>query len=130
MEAKDIKALLIRSIVEELSESESAQLEAALAESEALRRERSELLRTRNLLRHARPPADPGFADRVMQKLEEHQSATALIVRLFPRVAAACAIVLVALSLFFYFEAGSLSADILVGLEDLSIEEAVALTEY
>lgn len=117
-------------MVEELSKAESARLDAALADSEALRRERAELLRTRELLFQVRPPADPGFAGRVMQKLEEQSGETALIVRLFPRVAAACIAVLLALGLFIYFEAGGFSTDILVGLEDLSIEEAVALTEY
>jgi hypothetical protein len=65
-----------------------------------------------------------------MIRLDRKRKDIALVVQLFPRVAAACAIVLVALTLFLYFEAGSLSADALVGLEDLSIDDAVALTEY
>jgi anti-sigma factor RsiW len=125
-----IKNLLLRSMTEELPPEEAAQLEAALSASETLRQEQRALLQTKMALQSALPPADPAFVDRVMIRLDRKRKDIALVVQLFPRVAAACAIVLVALTLFLYFEAGSLSADALVGLEDLSIDDAVALTEY
>lgn len=130
MEPIEIKKLLLRSLTEDLSPQEQVRLNSALAESETLRTEREHLLVTRNLVRQAVPPPDLGFSHRVMQRLEKGRKEVALVVQLFPRVAAACIAVVLALGLFLYFEAGSLSADALVGLEDLSVEEAVALTEY
>lgn len=130
MELKDMKNLLLRSITEPLSEEEQKQLDAALAKSPALQKEQEQLKYARNLVQDAVPPADPFFSKKVLQRLDKGRKEVALVVRLFPRVAAACVLVIFALSLFLYFEAGSLSTDVLVGLEDLSIEEAVALTEY
>jgi anti-sigma factor RsiW len=130
METKNIKDLLLRSITEPLSPAEQEQLDAALKSAPELREEQEQLLYTRDLVQNAIPPADAGFSSRVMQRLDKGRKEVALIVQLFPRVAAACVLVIMALSLFLYFEAGSLSADVLVGLEDLSVEEAVALTEY
>lgn len=130
METNNIKHLLLRSITESLSSEEQERLEAALAQSEALRQEQKQLMTTRDMVRQAIPAADPGFSQRVLQRLDKGRKEVTLVVRLFPRVAAACIAVLIALGLFLYFEAGSLSTDALVGLEDLSLEEAVALTEY
>ncbi|MCB0629507.1 MAG: hypothetical protein R2824_11980 [Saprospiraceae bacterium] len=127
---QEIKNLLLRSLTEELSSEEAALLETALSESRELRAEQQALLQTRAAVRSTIPPADPAFVDRVMLRLEKKRKEIALVVQLFPRVAAACVIVLIALGIFLYFEAGSLSTDALVGLQDLSIDEAVALTEY
>ena len=127
---QQIKNLLLRSLTEELSSEEAARLETALSTSEELRTEQQALLQTKAAVRSAIPAADPAFVDRVMLHLEKKRKEIALVVQLFPRVAAACVIVLIALGLFLYFEAGSLSTDALVGLQDLSIDEAVALTEY
>lgn len=130
MELNNIKNLLLRSITEELSTEEQQQLNTALAESEDLREERDQLIYTRDLVIQAVPTADPAFSQRVLQRLDKGRKEVALVVQLFPRVAAACAAVVLILSIFLYFEAGSLSTDALVGLQDLSIDEAVALTEY
>ena len=130
MEPNNIKKLLLRSITEPLSKDEQERLNTALARSEDLRTEQEQLMLTRELIQQAVPAADPGFSLRVLQRLDKGRKEVALVVQLFPRVAAACVAVVFALSLFLYFEAGSLSADALVGLEDLSVEEAVALTEY
>lgn len=130
MEPNNIKDLLLRSVTEELSLEEQAELDLALSDSEELRKEQKRLLRTRDLLQRAIPPKDLEFSKRVMQKLDKSRTEVALVVQLFPRVAAACIAVVLALGLFLYFDAGSLSTDVLVGLEGLSLEEAVALTEY
>lgn len=125
-----MKALLIRSITEELLPAEERQLQEALQHSEELKKEQAYLLRTREMVVAAMPPADPGFAEKVLQGLGKSSKEVALIVRIYPRVAAACIAVIAALSLFLYFETGSLSTDVLMGLDGLSLEEAVALTEY
>jgi hypothetical protein len=130
MEPNDIKNLLLRSITEPLSTDEQEQLNTALKRSEDLRREQEQLKYTRALVQQAIPAADPGFSKRVLQRLDKGRKDVALVVQLFPRVAAACVAVIFALSLFLYFEAGSLSTEALVGLQDLSVEEAVALIEY
>lgn len=130
MEPNNIKNLLLRSITEPLSAAEQEQLRAALEASEELRREQEQLTYTRELVQQAIPAADPGFSQKVLERLQKGRKEVALVVQLFPRVAAACVAVILALGLFLYFEAGSLSTDALVGLQDLSIEEAVALTEY
>lgn len=113
-----------------MSAAEQEQLRAALEVSEELRREQEQLTYTRELVQQAIPAADPGFSQKVLERLQKGRKEVALVVQLFPRVAAACVAVILALGLFLYFEAGSLSTDALVGLQDLSIEEAVALTEY
>ncbi|PHN03122.1 hypothetical protein [Flavilitoribacter nigricans] len=130
MEPNNIKNLLLRSITEPMSAAEQEQLRAALEVSEELRREQEQLTYTRELVQQAIPAADPGFSQKVLERLQKGRKEVALVVQLFPRVAAACVAVILALGLFLYFEAGSLSTDALVGLQDLSIEEAVALTEY
>lgn len=130
MEQNEIKSLLLRSLTEALDPEETAALQAALRDSEALRLEQEHLLLTRQLVQQAVPPPDPHFAGRVLRKLANGRKEVALVVRLFPRVAAACVAVLLALSLFLYFEGGGLSSDVLMGLQDLSVDEAVALTEY
>lgn len=127
---QEIKNLLIRSLTEELSSEEADRLQAALSQSEELRLERESLLQTVSSVRAAIPSADPAFVDRVMSNLDKKRKEIALVVQLFPRVAAACVLAVIALTLFLYFEAGSLSTEALVGLEGLSVEEAVALTEY
>lgn len=127
---RDINKLLIRSLTEDLLPEEASLLQAALSQSEELRLERALLLQTLTSVREAIPPANPAFVDRVMTNLDKKRKEVALVVQLFPRVAAACLAALVALTLFLYFEGGSLTAEALVGLEDLSVEEAVALTEY
>jgi len=120
--------LLIKSLDNELSPQEQQMLEQALSESEALRRERDQLLAMRSALGELPPVHDPAFSERVMQRLHEKSiTSTALIAAMFPRVAAACILVLFAFLLSIYVSEGSLTSDALLGTQELTVDEAYSL---
>ena len=119
--------LLIRSLDEELSAAEQEQLNRALAVSEELRLEREQLLRLRAALASLQPEPMPDFADRVKARLDDATSLTVAIVRLFPRVAAACVLVLLFVLLAVYLSEGNLSTEAIIGTQELTVEDAYAL---
>ncbi len=128
---EELLELLTRSLHEELSSQERIRLETALATHDWLRQEQLKLLQMRTLFADWQPKANPGFADSVMQAVgkEKSEESTALFVRLFPRVAVACALFFVLGLGAFYLSEGSLSTDALIGLEDWSVEDVYTMTD-
>lgn len=127
-----LKALLIKSLDFELSADEQAQLETGLSASDELRQEKAQLLAMRQLIGSIEPNPNPTFAQNVIAKIQAKRKAgfSASVIQLLPRVAAAC-IVLLLISLFsIYLSEGTLSVDAIVGVQELSIDEAYSLTEY
>lgn len=114
--------LLLHSLDNELSAAEQQQLKEALASSEDLRSEQEKLLRTRNLLQHIAPESDAEFASRVLNRLQTATFGTKVI-QLFPRVAAACAVIF-ALTFGTLYANTDWITDKVVGLENLSPEDA------
>lgn len=123
--------LLIRSLDSELSTDEAAYLTNALEVSEQLQMEKTRLLAMRARLKSWTAPADPGFSDRVLAKLIklDDDNFSGVIISLFPRVAAACFLVLgVALGVIYMTE-GSLMMETIIGVNEVALEDAVILVE-
>ncbi|NRB51531.1 MAG: hypothetical protein HRU41_27915 [Saprospiraceae bacterium] len=123
--------LLIRSMDMELAEADALALEQALSDSEALRDEKVRLIAMRERLAEWTAPEDPNFAERVLTNLgkQVEEDLSAVIIRLFPRVAAACVLILgVALGTIYVTE-GSLMMDTIIGVNEVLLEDAVLLVE-
>jgi anti-sigma factor RsiW len=127
-----ILSLLIYSLDNELSAEEQQQLDQALASSAELQAEQERLLAIRQALASHTIPADNTFADAVMQQLEEERETgvEARILQLFPKVAAACVVLVLIAMLGIYFSEGSLSTEAIVGVQDLAPEDAYSYLEY
>ena len=125
----DAISLLIHSLDHDLSPKEQAQLDRALQDSPELREEQARLLKMRRLFENASIPENPAFANAVLERLNEAPSGVgyakeASIIRLFPRVAAACILLIgLAYAAIYFSESASFSDD-LVGIENVSPEEA------
>ena len=123
--------LLIRSMDMELAKADALALEQALSDSEALRDEKVRLIAMREQLEDWTAPEDPNFAERVLTNLgkQVEEDLSAVIIRLFPRVAAACVLILgVALGVIYVTE-GSLMMDTIIGVNEVLLEDAVLLVE-
>lgn len=129
-------ALLIHSLDNELSSKEQEQLDAYLDASEVLRREKELLLDMRSGLADLKVGPDKGFADQIVRQINaaeqkaKNPELQAIIMNLFPKVAAACVIVLVVAVLATFLMEGSLSVEAFIGLQDLSPEDAYSLLDY
>ncbi len=128
---KDMLELLIQSLDFPLSAHEQQQLETALQQSTALRAEQARLIKLRTALRDSQPEASPVFVDNLIAKLAKPKqpTLTAVMLSMYPQIAAACLIFMaVALSVIYASE-GSLHLDAVVGLGDLSVSEAQTLVD-
>ena len=126
-----ILSLLIYSLDNELSADEQRQLDQALTASAELCAEQERLLAIRQALASHTIPADNTFANAVMQQLEEKETGVeARILQLFPKVAAACVVLVLIATLGIYFSEGSLSTEAIVGVQDLAPEDAYSYLEY
>lgn len=133
---KDIRDLMIYALDNELSPSEQSRLEKALASDPGLRKEQADFLKIRGLLSNFSIAEDPDFSKNVIagiqdQKSKDHSNPLgAKVFRLFPRVAAASvAILAITLSAAYFTEINFVS-DALVGVEDLTLDEAYSYLEY
>lgn len=125
---KQMRELLLRSLDGELDPAESMRLEKALQDSAVLRAEKEQLLQVRRLMATLQPAPDPSFAERVMGRLRQERRESS-IVRWFPQVAAACLLLLVIVLSAVYFTSGNLQGDTLIGIGDLSPDEAITLLD-
>lgn len=120
--------LLLKSLDEELTPEERASLDRALAASEALRHERDQLLAMRTALGQLQPLPDASFAGRVMDRIQAQETTmTAIILQLYPRVAAASVVVILVVLLAVFFTEGSLTPDTLIGVDKLTVDDAYSL---
>lgn len=129
MKKDTINELLLRSFDEELSPEERAGLDAALADSEALRLEKQQLEKLRNLLGGLQAEVDRTFAGKVMSKVSI-SPVEATLLSLLPRAAAACLIILLLTLIGIYLAEGSLSTDAIIGVSNLAPEDAYTYLEY
>lgn len=130
-EHNNILDLLLRSMDMELPEAEAEKLEQALQESASLQQEKVRLLAMREQLEAWTAPEDPTFADRVMVNLgkQVEEDLSAVIIRLFPKVAAACVLILAVALGTIYVTEGSLMLDTIIGVNEVVLEDAVLLVE-
>jgi len=115
--------LLTRSLDEQLSPEDEQLLAKALDQSADLRREREQLLRMRQLLQKATPAADPTFVDKVIVRMQPVQFG-AKVVTLFPKIAAACALIFALTLGVLYSSEAEWVNDEVVGVESLQPEDA------
>lgn len=108
----------------------------ALAESPELRQEKERLEVMRGLLKDQKPGFRPFFSGRVINKISRLENAgweleeTFQLSWAFSRVAlSGIALVIILLTLT-YFSAGSLNLDAILGISDLSAENAAYLDLY
>jgi len=128
----NIKDLLIRSFDEELSTTDAARLEQALTQSSTLRTEFRKMENMRKSISTLRVKKDPGFADDVLARLKEEGKKTlnTVIASIFPKVAAACLVVFLLSLLAIYFSSGTLSVDAIIGVDELTPEDASIYLGY
>lgn len=122
--------LLAYSLDNILDDAQQARLDEALSKSEALQELRDELMAMRNLLKGHQLDARPDFVENIMAQLPQQEAVIreialgSRVLKLFPRVAAAC-VLLMGLA---YFGLGSNEglwvSDTLIGMQELSPEDA------
>ncbi len=132
MDKNALLELLTYSLDNQLNEDEREQLDAALKQFSWLRREQKALLTIREKLRSFNIAEDAEFSNNVMQRLGDFaiKKHEASIINLFPKVAAACLILLFAALINIYFVEGNLNTDTIIGIEDVSPDEAQAYILY
>lgn len=121
--------LLLKSMDQSLAAAEKKQLENALANSEALRKEQQALLNLRRVLSAKTiSPTPADFSQGILQSIQRPK-----VVQLnnwMPQIAAACLILLCTTLISIYAMEGTLSTEALLGVQDLSPEEAYTLLTY
>jgi hypothetical protein len=75
------------------------------------------------------------FSDQVLQKIETQKSRInegfeVRFIKLFPKVAAACVVFLLATFSVVYYSDTELVSDEIVGIEEVNLEDAYAYLEY
>ncbi len=132
---KNLRDLLVYSLDNDLSAEEKVRLEDALAKDVELQKERDDLLKMRNLFKGFEVSGNSDFSNTVLEKIKfQNQKSKpqigAKVFTLFPKVAAASvAILLLVISALYYSEMNFVS-DALVGVEDLTLDEAYSFLEY
>lgn len=121
----NIEELLAYSLDNELSTSQQAQLDNALTTSKDLQGLQDELFAMRNILEGHRPAKSETFVQGVLAQLPLQASRNTRILRLFPRVAAACILLIGAT--YLGLEQGNTNwiSDEVVGTEYLSTDDAL-----
>lgn len=121
--------LLLKSLDQKLSVDEQDQLDQALAESAALQTAKVELIQMRELLAQKTVSETPdGFSQGILKGIQQPK-----IIQLnswMPQIAAACLILLCTALISIYTMEGTLSTEALLGVQDLSPEEAYTLLTY
>ena len=120
------KELLIRSLDQELAPNEAARLRRALDESSSLRTEQRRLRLMHRKIAALRLDRDPAFAEGVTSRLLDlgKRTLTRTMAAIFPKVAAACLLLLLLSLGAIYFTSGALSIDAIIGIEGLTPEDA------
>lgn len=125
--------LLIYSLDNELTVTEQAVLAQYLEDSEELRTEKEKLLIMRTALSELKIRDKSILADNILQSIyteTKEPEFQRIIMQLFPKVAAACILITAATLFATYIYLGSLSPEALVGIENLSPEDAYSLMSY
>lgn len=125
---KDIHRLLLRSLEEELEHEEMLELEEALAQSAALRKQKEELLGMRQILASQEFQFKPFFTAKVLNRLDTEGQKTVdnwftQLSFAYQRIGVPALAVLVLLLLFTFFTEQSMSIDVITGTSDLTVDD-------
>jgi hypothetical protein len=132
---KKILELLCKSYDHELNEKEKQRLQAALRQSEKLRREKDRILAQRQaIVESPKPCFEPDFAERVMSRIESSgkkkngiEAFYETLLAMFRGLALVGAAVLIILLLVNLRTGDALSTDEIFYTSDVAIEEIVDL---
>ncbi|HFA50763.1 MAG TPA: hypothetical protein ENJ95_17280 [Bacteroidetes bacterium] len=130
---KNAFELLVYSLDNELTKEEQRQLNAALLASPELQKEKEEYIKMREIVSDISFSENPHFIEKTMQQWAAQKSGNNFnnnIVQLFPRVAAAAAILFLFAWSVIYFSGGNIVSDTLLLVGDVSPDEAYSLLEY
>jgi hypothetical protein len=124
-----IRELLYRSLDVALSPKEEQDLADGLIRFPAIETERKQLLRMRDALARMEVSATPaGFSESILAKKQRPRMI--YLQSWAPQIAAACVILVLAFIFSIYFGEGSLDLTSVLGVEELSPEEAYTLLNY
>lgn len=122
---EDLKKLLLRSYDDDLNASEKKRLEKELSSSEELRIEKKDFEAVRKLFGDFDPHFQPGFSDRILQKIDVIESMqTPSLFSFFKGIAISGVAAIIALLISIYLTDGSLDIDAIYGISDYAPDEA------
>lgn len=121
--------LLHRSFEDDLSKEETTRLTNALKESAELRKEQTALIATRNLFTSFSVTKDEAFVAAIMNTIEQENIVAKrqighYLSQIFPIAIAACLLIFTSFMVSIYISEGNLDSETLVGINDLSPDEA------
>lgn len=116
----EIRELILKSLSEDLNQTEKEKLGNALNNSEDLRKEMADYEKISNSLSGSDFAFNEGFSDRVMHKLKNSQID---LWGSFKSVALSSVAAIAILLISIYFIDGSLNLDSLFGLQGYSVED-------
>lgn len=128
---KDIRDLLIFSLDNDLSTGDKNRLDKALRDNPELKLERDKLLKMRELLSGFSISENKDFSQNVMLELEQikgkkHPNFSVKFIQLFPKVAAACIVLLMVAFSLVHFSDSNLTPEKVAGVEIVNLEDALA----
>jgi anti-sigma factor RsiW len=124
-----LQQLMIRALDNEITPQEAQQLEKALKEYPELRAEQEELLRMRALFAELKEVPKLHLERSVLEAIRANRFVYQLASAL-PRVAAACVVLIISCLVGIYFSEGSLDLEAILGVSELSPEDAVTYLTY
>ena len=121
--------LLIKSFDDQLTDAEAGELAQALAQSPELQKEQADLLKMRQLIGNFSIKKNELFVDNIMDAIEREtivakQRITYYLSAIYPKAVAACLVILMGFVTYLYLSEGNLDTETLVGITDLSPDEA------
>lgn len=133
MNRDELKLLLLKSLDNQLTTQEQILLNQALEEHNWLQEELESYLLIRNQMANFSIEVDENFHKSILEKVSNRAKTLdqrTVIVRLFPKVVAACILVALAFTANLYFTQGSFDLDSFVGLDNVTPEEAYSYLLY
>ena len=129
---KDIHDLMVHALDNELTAEDASRLEQALSESVELRNEQQQLLRMRQMFATTQPEPSAVFVDNIIARLAKPKQPRleVLIIKMLPQIAAACILAFAVSLSAIYLSEGTLSLDAVIGVEELSLDDAHTWVEY
>ncbi|MEO0340102.1 MAG: hypothetical protein AAF242_12910 [Bacteroidota bacterium] len=126
----DIYELLVRSLDATLDPQDQKVLDDALKSNPDWEEKRRQLLAMRSVLGQFQATEQPDFTDQVMTKVAKVQARVMQLPQLVVQIAAACVILVLSVLMSLYLSEGSLNTDVLLGIQDLSPDDAYTLLNY
>ena len=132
MTREKIQELMIYALDNELTTHEQSILQEGMIQFPSLSDELDSLKEIRQLLGKQKLAPSPTFVNQLMGHLDQAKVLTiasfeTTMLHLFPKIAAACVILLLVTLLNTYIGEGSISTETLVGIIDLSPDEAFSV---